>query len=129
MEIVRRQEALAAMCYAMFAGLVVAPIALLLIQFAFGNVYFAETAGGAAFAVGFFAVTSFAVAMQRAVMLSYIVKSLLVVGVVSVASFDGVNNDAAAISIAVSALTYLMVQTTYVVRRKGRVQRAVSRSS
>jgi hypothetical protein len=124
---VRRQEALRALYHASFAGLVVAPAALLLFELAVDRVRLGETLGGAVFAVAFFASTSVAVAFGRGVMASYIVKSVVIVAIASVVSFDGIDKTVAAVSIAVSAISYLTVQTTYIVRRRGRLQRRIAR--
>jgi hypothetical protein len=133
---VRRQEALVAMFAASIAGLVVAPIGLLLIEIAMHHVSVAETFGGALFAVLFFASTSITVALHqnepslmRAVLTSYVIKTVVIFLAASFLSFDSLDRDVAGMSIAVSAFSYLIVQTLYVARRKGRIQRRIDRLS
>jgi hypothetical protein len=117
-----------AMYYAVAAGLVVAPIALLSVEAVFSRVRVVETFGGALFAVTFFAITSIAVAFGTAVIATYIVKSLLLVGVLYLVSFDGVDEKILAISICTSSLAYLTVQTVHVAGRGRRLQRRIARA-
>jgi hypothetical protein len=116
------------MYYAAAAGLIAAPIVLLLIEVAISRVRIAETFGGALFAVAFFAITSVAVAFGTAVMASYIAKSLLLVAVFYLVSFDGVDEKIAAVSICTSSLVYLTVQTVHVAGRGRRLQRRIARA-
>jgi hypothetical protein len=136
MEAVHRQEALIAMFAAAVAGLVVAPAGLLCVEMAVDHVRVAETFGGALFAVLFFASTSVTVAfrqndpsLMRAVLTSYAIKSVVIFIAASFLSFDNLDRDVAGASIAVSAFSYLIVQTVYVARRKGRIQRRIDRLS
>jgi hypothetical protein len=132
----RRQEALMAMLYAVIAGLLVAPLVVLAVEVGLGHVAIGETFGGASFAVLFFASTSITVALHqnrpslmRAVLSSYAIKSIVIfVGMLFI-SLDRWDRDVAGASIAVSAFSYLIVQTAYVARRKGRMQRRIARIS
>jgi len=124
------------MSAAAVAGLLVAPVLLLCVEMAVDHVRFAETLGGALFAVLFFASTSVTVAfrqndptLMRAVLASYVLKSVVIFIAASFLSFDSLDRNVAGASIAVSAFSYLIVQTVYIARRKGRIQRRVNRLS
>ena len=124
------------MFYASTAGLLVAPIVLLLIEVVVHHVRVGETIGGAAFAVVFFASTSITVALHqnkpsltRAVLTSYAIKTVVILSAVLFISYDSFDRDVAGASIAVSAFSYLIVQTVFIARRKGRLQRRIDRLS
>lgn len=121
-------------------GAALAGLALSLVLFAIelivGVVRPIETFGGAVFAVLFFGSTSLAIAMQkhhqtilRAVMTSYVVKTLLIVVTLWFVSFDEAHKIITGASITASSFAYLIVQTMYFAGRKGRMQRRISRFS
>lgn len=130
----RRQEALTAVLYAAIAGLFVTPLVLLVVEIAIDHVRFAETFGGALFAVAFFCSTSITVAfyqdrvsLAQAVLTSYVIKSAVVFLAATAVSFDRFDRSVVASSIAFTSFAYLIVQTVYIAGRKGRVQRRINR--
>jgi hypothetical protein len=131
----RRDEALRAFATATAAA-VSTLLVLLVVELGAHHVRIAESVGGAAFAVAFFGSTSLAVAfnppnalMMRAVLISYVAKTMLIVATLWFVSFDGIDRTVAAVSIVASSLAYLFAQTVSIARRKGRMQRRVARLS
>lgn len=123
-----------AMLYAAIAGLVVAPLVLLVFEVLRHHVAVGETFAGALFAVLFFASTSITVALHqnrpslvRAVLTSYAIKSMVIFVALLFVSFDRWDRSVLGLSTAVSAFSYLIVQTVYIARRKGRMQRRIQK--
>lgn len=123
------------MLLATAAGLFVSPLLLLLVEWGIGRVRFGETFLGALLAVCFFGCTSLVVALfpvnrslTRAVVVSYVLK-VAIVGLglwfISATNFD---REIAAASVMTASICYLGTQTTYVIRRKGRIRRRAAHS-
>ena len=109
------------MLWALFAGLVASPAAVLAISAAFDAVHVGETVSGALVGSLFFAITAFAALafkdspeLKFVVLSTYVIKTGVLAGLLLVVPFDGVDRNAVAIATVVSAFAYLITQSVLI---------------
>lgn len=105
------------------AALVAAPAVELLIQSMFGKAHAPEVFAGALIATVFFGVTALTAAifqntpvLRMAVMLSYVVKTSLVIVALELVSINEAQGRIFGVSLLISALVYLLFQTAYIAK-------------